>query len=193
MRLTEAARRRRMLVRAGRRGHSSLLLTLFVVSLLAIAAAAPPPTQAASAPPIRHVGGFNLENYGFCQTPATEPTAPPVCPTPASAHDPAYTSLLFPEGTLIANYYGIGHESLDNYIAEVSGQAPNPETQDDCASGWGTELSPGTADAPQEQAIGQGCNFPARVKTIADQLQTEGLSWKGYEEDMGNNLVQDGG
>ena len=91
------------------------------------------------------------------------------------------------------NYYGVGHESLDNYIAEVSGQAPNPETQDDCASGWGTELTPGTADAPQEQAIGQGCNFPARVKTIADQLQANGLNWKGYEEDMGKNLARDGG
>ena len=145
MRLTEAARWRHVLVRAGRRGRASLLLTLFVVTLLAIAVAAPPPTLAASAPPIRHVWVINLENYGFCQTPATEPTAPPACPTPASAHDPAYTSLLFPEGTLIANYYGIGHESLDNYIAEVSGQAPSSDTQDDCASGWGTEFTPGVA------------------------------------------------
>ena len=30
------------------------------------------------------------------------------------------------------NYFGIGHSSLDNYIAMVSGQAPAPQTQDDC-------------------------------------------------------------
>src|SRR5205823_1784424 len=47
------------------------------------------------------------------------------------------------------------------------------------------------AAAPQEQWIGQGCNFPANVKTIADQLQANGMSWKGYEEDMGTNLARD--
>ena len=29
-------------------------------------------------------------------------------------------------------YYGIGHESNDNYIAMISGQAPNPLNQSDC-------------------------------------------------------------
>ena len=29
-------------------------------------------------------------------------------------------------------YYGIGHNSLDNYIALISGQPPNPATQMDC-------------------------------------------------------------
>ncbi len=28
------------------------------------------------------------------------------------------------QGELIDNYYGTGHNSLDNYIAQVSGQAP---------------------------------------------------------------------
>ena len=37
-----------------------------------------------------------------------------------------------PKGKLLTQYYGIGHASLDNYIAEISGQAPNPETQGDC-------------------------------------------------------------
>ena len=30
------------------------------------------------------------------------------------------------------NYYGVGHASLDNYVAMISGQAPNPSTQADC-------------------------------------------------------------
>jgi phosphatidylinositol-3-phosphatase len=35
---------------------------------------------------------------------------------------------LVPEGELLQNYYAIaiGHVSLDNYIAEISGQAPTP-------------------------------------------------------------------
>jgi hypothetical protein len=33
---------------------------------------------------------------------------------------------------LLTNYWGIGHNSLDNYIAMISGQAPNPVTQMDC-------------------------------------------------------------
>ena len=37
------------------------------------------------------------------------------------------------EGELLQNYYAIGHNSLDNYIAQVSGQAPTEDTQADCA------------------------------------------------------------
>jgi hypothetical protein len=36
------------------------------------------------------------------------------------------------QGVLLQQYYGIGHNSMDNYIAMVSGQAPNPATQQDC-------------------------------------------------------------
>lgn len=36
------------------------------------------------------------------------------------------------QGVLLQEYYGIGHNSMDNYIAMVSGQSPNPATQQDC-------------------------------------------------------------
>jgi hypothetical protein len=32
----------------------------------------------------------------------------------------------------LTQYYGIGHNSMDNYIAMISGQSPNPITQQDC-------------------------------------------------------------
>jgi len=32
----------------------------------------------------------------------------------------------------VPNLYAIGHQSNDNYIAMISGQAPNIETQSDC-------------------------------------------------------------
>ena len=38
--------------------------------------------------------------------------------------------------------------------------------------------------APQ-QAVGNGCVYPAGVKTVADQLEAKGLTWRGYMEDMG--------
>jgi hypothetical protein len=37
------------------------------------------------------------------------------------------------EGVLLKNYYGTGHSSMDNYIAVVSGQAPEEDTQEDCS------------------------------------------------------------
>jgi phosphatidylinositol-3-phosphatase len=30
-----------------------------------------------------------------------------------------------------------------------------------------------------------GCVYPAAVQTIASQLTAHGLSWRGYQEDMG--------
>src|SRR5476649_191220 len=36
------------------------------------------------------------------------------------------------QGVLLKNYYGTGHFSLDNYVALVSGQAPQADTQADC-------------------------------------------------------------
>ena len=53
------------------------------------------------------------------------------------ASDPpsSYLARTLPaQGALLPNYYGIGHASLDNYIAQISGQAPNPSTQGDCTT-----------------------------------------------------------
>ncbi len=55
-------------------------------------------------------------------------------PSPASQR-PAFRFLngtLLPKGELITHYYGTGHVSLDNYISQVSGQAPNNITNSDC-------------------------------------------------------------
>jgi hypothetical protein len=42
-----------------------------------------------------------------------------------------------------------------------------------------------TGSVAPQQAVGNGCAYPARVLTVADQLQAKGLTWKGYLEDMG--------
>jgi len=45
------------------------------------------------------------------------------------------------QGALLRQYYAIGHSSLDNYIALVSGQAPNRQTQLDCGIFSGCQLT----------------------------------------------------
>ena len=69
---------------------------------------------------VRHVWVIELENQGYQQS----------FGTPAA--DPYLARTLPRMGALLENYYAIGHSSADNYIAQVSGQAPDIATQIDC-------------------------------------------------------------
>ncbi len=101
------------------------------------------------------------------------------------ASSPArYLKALAAQGALVVNYFGTSHESLGNYLALISGQAPNETVNLDCEI-FEEFVSTGvTADG---QGIGKGCVYPASVTTLANQLEAANLSWKGYMEDMGNN------
>jgi phosphatidylinositol-3-phosphatase len=129
-----------------------------------------------SARPVGHVFIIVLENEDYAVTfPASgEP------PSPYLARN------LTTMGRLLTQFYGIGHASLDNYIAMVSGQAPNAVTQADCTifQEFAGILAP---DAPDGQAVGQGCVYPANVLTIADQLEAADHTWRMYGEDMANS------
>ncbi len=94
------------------------------------------------------------------------------------------------QGALLQNYYGTGHQSLDNYISMISGQGPNTQTQLDCQT---YENFTGTAPtaALDNQAIGSGCIFPTTVPSLPDQLTSANLSWKAYMEDMGNTPTRE--
>jgi len=120
---------------------------------------------------IGHVFILLLENEGYQVS--LGPTSPA-----------KYLNHLKGRGALVSNYYGISHFSLGNYIALISGQAPNPATVHDCPQF--TEFV-ATGVTPDGQAIGSGCVYPATVSTVAKQLEARGLSWKAYMEDMGNN------
>jgi hypothetical protein len=120
---------------------------------------------------VGHVFIIVLENQGYNNAfPATSPPSPYLATT------------LTAMGRLLPNYYGTGHASLDNYISMVSGQAPNPVTQGDCA------LYADFREAIQldGQAIGQGCVYPKDVPNVADQIQAAHHTWKAYAEDMAN-------
>jgi hypothetical protein len=88
------------------------------------------------------------------------------------------------QGAFIPNYYAIGHNSLSNYVAMVSGQAPSLQTQADCQAY--TDFQP-AIPAAGGQYIGQGCVFPPGVQNIATQLEGNGYTWKGYMQDMANS------
>jgi phosphatidylinositol-3-phosphatase len=94
---------------------------------------------------------------------------------------------LEPQGTLLTQYYGIGHESNPNYLAMISGQGPNPQTQADCQNFDDFLPSPAVFDPRGNgQAVGTGCIYPSNVLTLPDQLDAANLTWRGYMEDMGN-------
>jgi phosphatidylinositol-3-phosphatase len=126
---------------------------------------------AAQLPPVRHVFTIVLENKSYDQTFKPNSAAPYL------------STQLTAQGELLANYYSIGHTSLPNYIALVSGQAPNLVTQTDCPVYLDFSPSPAKVDA-NSQAVGQGCVFPAGIQTIADQLAAQQLTWRAYLESM---------
>ncbi|MDQ1380601.1 MAG: phosphatidylinositol-3-phosphatase [Actinomycetota bacterium] len=121
---------------------------------------------------IGHVFVINLENSNYDTT--------------WGAKSPAryLNTTLLKQGKLLTQYHGIGHASLGNYIAEISGQSPNPSTQSDCIQY--IEFTPtGAGTGKYGQALGKGCVYPKSVKTIADQLTAAGKTWRAYQEDMG--------
>ena len=102
------------------------------------------------------------------------------------AESPAYLAKSLPaQGALLPNYYGTAHNSLGNYIALISGQAPTGNMQMDCHDFVEFKATAGfDADG---QLPGQGCVYPSEVRSLPDQLEQAGLSWRGYMEDMGND------
>lgn len=132
-------------------------------------------TQSATArpaylPPVRHVFVIDIENKGYDETWGPTSAAPYLAKTLRS------------KGVLLTDYYGTAHNSQPNYVAQISGQGPNPQMQGDCQV-YSQFVQAGSA-APG-QAVGQGCVFPAGVPSLPTQLSAHGLTWKGYFEDMG--------
>jgi phosphatidylinositol-3-phosphatase len=157
-----------------------LTVLLAAVASAALTLAAPgdgraaPAAAPAALPPIRHVLLIVLENEPYEASFGARSPAP-------------YLARVLPrQGALLPNYYGIGHASLPNYVALVSGQAPNEATQLDCPVFSAFRLSVPGLNA-SGQALGSGCVYPPSVRTLADQLEAAGLTWKGYMEDMGND------
>jgi hypothetical protein len=90
--------------------------------------------------------------------------------TTFAAGSPAtYLKSLRSKGVFLRGYYGTGHASLDNYVAMVSGQPPQPATMADCAG-----LSLWSCVQPQ--------GLQASGRNLADQLEDAHLSWRSYQD-----------
>ena len=163
--------------------HRGLLAAAAAVAALPLAVAGAASATGAAhpafqPPPVKHVWVIELENEGFSQS-FGDPAADP------------YLAVTLPRmGALLTNYYAIGHDSLDNYIAQVTGQAPDTDTQNDC--GVWTKFEPTNVITPPfGQLTGNGCVYPGSVPTIGNQLSARGLTWKAYLQDMGNSPGRD--
>jgi hypothetical protein len=137
---------------------------------------------------IGHVWVIVLENHAYDSS-----------FTPLEGTQNTYLQQLPSQGALLTNYFGTGHSSLDNYLSMVSGQAPLPDTQDDCPSyddmsgtidtsgtpatnsDYGQFVSAAGADAPPND---NGCVYPSSVKTIFNQLDGASKTWKVYAQDV---------
>jgi len=139
---------------------------------------APPTAAYEPLPPIRHVFLLLLENQSYAVTFGAHSAAP-------------YLARTLPaRGALLTQYYAIGHASLGNYIALVSGQAPNLATQLDCSTYADFQAHAPGLDA-HGQLPGTGCVYPRLVPSLPDQLEAAGLSWRAYMEDMGKNPARE--
>ena len=114
------------------------------------------------------------------------------------------------QGVELQHYYGTGHNSLDNYLSLASGQAPEPDTQNDCPdyaqingsvetsgdlatnsdfgqlaiNGGPNQAFSDTGASPNLVASQNGCVYPATVPTLFNQFDSAGISWKGYAQDL---------
>ena len=147
-----------------------LLLAAFTLAPAGARGAGQPP------PPIGHVFVIVLENKAYEATFGPHSAAPYLAKT------------LTRRGVLLTQYFGTGHDSLDNYLAMLSGQAASAETRHDCETYAEFAVTGMTSDG---QAIGHGCVYPASVKTLADQLEAAHKTWRGYMEDMGNDPARE--
>jgi hypothetical protein len=149
---------------------------MVIGALLALACVAAGCATAAAAPvggrfQVRHVFVLVLENESAAVTFGPDSPAP-------------YLSKTLPaRGAFVPNYYGVGHASLDNYIAMISGEAPNASTQADCCV-FADFAASGPLGSFGQQP-GTGCVYPSDVPTLPSQLTAAGLTWRSYDEDMG--------
>ena len=120
-------------------------------------------------PPVGHVFVINMENKGYTETWGQSSVAPYLART------------LRAKGVLLNHYHATAHNSLPNYLAQISGQAPNVATQTDCQN-----FSAFSTTGPDQdgQAVGTGCVYPASVPTLPRQLTDAGLQWRGYMQNM---------
>jgi hypothetical protein len=120
-----------------------------------------PPAVAApvtAVPHFDHIVVVYLENEDAAAT-FEDPTAAP------------NLAALRKQGSYLPQYFGVGHDSLDNYLALFGGEEPTAATEADCLG----------------KLVGS-CEYAATVPTLGSSLDAAGKTWKIYSEGMAGVL-----
>jgi len=154
--------------------------------------ATPPPGSAAcieGIPHFSHVITVVFENKSrdeiwnpgyISATNMITPGTPTMATQPVTSNTPnPYLNSLVPTGAFMQYYYGAGHFSFDNYLSMTLGQTPNPTTQDDCPNYYSCVM----AETNPISTPGSGAS-PGGGYSVADQLERNGYTWKGYMDSM---------
>jgi hypothetical protein len=131
-------------------------------------------TTPAAKTPAKHTAKLSDIKHVFEIVLSDEPNAATFAPEAKSRY---LAHTLGSKGELLLSYDAVAHEQLPNGVALLSGQGPTAQTAADCPSY--TPLTPATA-GPEEQVIGDGCVYPASVKTLPGQLEAKHLRWRAY-------------
>jgi phosphatidylinositol-3-phosphatase len=108
--------------------------------------------------------------------------------------DAPFTNWLASRSAVATNYYGVTHPSLPNYLAAISGDFQH--IWDDCAAGATVTCAPQEFGPTSGYTNGQEWLTPAEIaqatntahwfsdRTIVDQLEAHGKTWKAYMQSM---------
>jgi hypothetical protein len=88
---------------------------------------------------------------------------------------------LKPAGAFLEDYETLTPSELPDYLALISGQAPNSDTEAECTT---YSDFPSSSPSASGQVPGDGCVYPNTIITLADQVTASGHTWKGYIEDQ---------
>ena len=128
-------------------------------------------------PPIGHVWTIILENKSY------EATF-----TGLNQNDYLWKTL--PSyGELLRQYYGTGHFSWTTTSARSPARRPRPTTRPTARSTRTSRPAPRPPTARRTPT--SGCVYPASVQTLFNQLDDAGVSWKVYNQDMGNTPTRE--
>ena len=126
-----------------------------------------PAANPSGLPPVKHVFLIVLSGQGYQQMYGADTDLPYLAHT------------LLPKGELLTNYYAVAQSPLANAVALISGQGPTQQTVADCPTF--TAIAPATL-GHDGQVLGDGCTYPKKTLTLANQLTAKGYTWKAYVE-----------
>ncbi len=90
-----------------------------------------------------------------------------------------FIDTLFSDWASSSDYHGVTHPSLGNYLSMVSGM-------DTSAIGCDCEPTGGACNSFNCNGLLHACGCAQSITHLGDQLETAGLTWMDYAEDMGS-------